>query len=39
MEMNGYVFDEKSSFKMFVLPFSLHLVQSSYIVSVAKNFI
>ena len=39
MEMTGYVFDEKSSFKMFVLPFSLHLVPGSYIVSVANNFI
>ena len=39
MEMNGYVFDEKSSFKMFVLPFSSQLDQGSYILSVAKNCI
>ena len=39
MEMNGYVFDEKLSFKMFVLPFSSQLDQGSYILSVAKNCI
>ena len=39
MGMNGYVFDEKSSFKMIVLPFSSQLDQGSYILSIAKNCI